>query len=347
VVAPFLQGGANGLKALIEIASPVGFNCATDTPGADSRCPGTRNSGDPDIHIIFYDNACGRQVSTPLPETENEIAFIDPQNFTGAGVSGLALIAGQPNIGNLLQKLQSPIHTRVYEFNSADGRSRILEPIIIDTAEFGVSKNHTSKLWSPLRTGATFYAPFEGLDPVSGLILHTQLTFICPRDSIQGGASAPFGAQPTTDTPWTNTGFPQIDPPFWTFSTSSGITSLGLTGIVYDVDENFLADITFGCDCLSPDVPVNTLTKSGTTYSTGANVQPGSPLGATHGTYSEIFVTTSAAWAADPVANRLKPGSFVVYRDIFAQGSALNKFWGRLSTGSVGWLQGIIQNDSR
>jgi hypothetical protein len=324
VVLPYIQGGPNGLVALIEIASPVGYN------------------DQPNIHLIFYTNDCKRAESTSLEETVNDIGFVDPKIHTKAGQNGLVLVAAQPAFGNALAPLQSPIHSRVYEFNPGDGRSRVLEPIIIDAYEFGLGVGrfpHTSKLWSPLRTGATFYAPFEGIDPTSGKFIHTQLTFICPRDTIQGGADAPFGTSIPIVVPavaavenFTTTGFPQIDPPFWT--ASSSVTGLPLFGFIYDVDEFYFADVVFTCDCLSPDVPVNSLAAGGVAYSS---------TNAENGTFTEVMVVQSSTFPN----GALRPGSFSAYRDVFTDGSALNKFFGRTSTGSVGALQSVPGWESR
>jgi len=347
VFLPFIQGGPNGLKALVEVASPVGPNCnvGSGIPNAAAKC-----TAGPDLHLIFFLNNCARQVSTPLPETENDIAFVDPNGFTAPNANGLVLIGGNVAGNSLtLQPFQNPIHTRVYEFNPIDGRSRVLEPVVIDTAEFGSAALpgfavDNTKLWSPLRTAATFYAPFEGLDPATGLDLRTQITFICPRDTIQGGSSAPFGSSlvggvptpglaGTTYDPITSTGFPQIYPPFWTFAATQ--TLLPMAGTVFDVNEGFLADITFGCDCLSPDVGVNSLTVSGSSYSVLAAQGKG--------TYTELFVAqkTSYPGSSSSLVPNLNPGSFSAYRDVFSNGSALNKFFGRMSDGSVGFILGV------
>ena len=104
-------------------------------------------------------------------------------------------------------------------------------------------------------------------------------------------------------------------------------------GKVYDADEGYLADIVFSCKCLSADINVNSLTANSAYSSDGAK----------NGTFSEIFVSQSATFPVDHV---LRPGSFVLYRDVFADGSDLNKFFGRASNGSVGWLQNV-PNDSR
>jgi len=229
VLIPYLTGAADGTVALIELASPVAAN--------------------PNLHVLFYDESCARVGSSAfVPETVNDIEFVNPVPFVPAGTRGLAAIAGSDVTGFSPVPLAAPIHSRVYEFNAVDGRSWVFEPIIVDTAEFGAASGNSSRTWSPLRTAATFYAPLETAT------VHTELTLVCPRFTIQGEALAAFGAIPPSQ----------------------------MQGIVYDTNENPLMNIVFTCDCLTPNFSVAAISPI-------FGMLPAAALG----TYTKIAVTTS------------------------------------------------------
>jgi len=301
---------SSGLAALIEVASPVASN--------------------PDLHMLFYNNTCARTgASAFVPLTTNDIAFVDPVagGFVTVGTSGLVAIAGSFNGTTLLPLAPgAALHSRVYQFNSADGRSRVYEPIIIDTAEYGFPGT-PQHIWSPLRTAATFYAPAQ-----TTTIL-TQLTLICPRVSIQGAAGAPFGVGfgplSTTDL-GAPQGFPVIVPGFKNApSVAPAVPDMG--GILYDTAEVPITDIGFTCDCLTADVPVLNLSP----LYAGAAAQA-------NGTYTEIQVTPglspgpTSVGTASSAAQLAQRGSFTGYRAVFSAGNPLNNFWGRLSNGNQG-----------
>jgi hypothetical protein len=311
VLLPFITGGPVGTTALVEIASPVGPNDI------------------PPVHLIFYNSTCTRAQSTQVELTTNDIAHIDPANSVGFNVNGLVAVAavGVDPIFGLpdpfrLGPLSNPIHTRVYEFNPADGRSRVLEPITVDTAEFGAFDGYYEKLWSPLRSGMTFFAPQETDD------VKTQITLICPRASIQGDTLAAFGDsanQPGFGL--SSDGFPLIFPRFFS-ATGAG---LQIFGQVYDTEESPIADVNFRCDCLTPDFSVVGVAIPGT-YS---------GLSAADGTYTEMVVTQS-----DPPAQpNTSAGSFTGYKASFTVGSPLNNFFSRMSNANRISLQGLINNE--
>jgi len=217
VLMPFF--GDPGDVALLEVASPVGDN-----------------SG---VHMFFFDANCNRVGdSVFLPLTVNDIAFLQVVGSVDApgvldtfgffsGVSptdgGLITIANSDD-GFTLDPLKNPIHSRMYLFNPSTGRSRIVEPIILDTFEYS-GDPHT---WSPLRTAATFFAPQENA-PIS-----TRLWLICPRDTIQ-------------DTGYFTTSlFPGITPQFFDHFGSSD----DLRAVVFDTDEHPLRDVHTPCDCV-------------------------------------------------------------------------------------------------
>jgi len=229
VLIPYVTGGHT--VALLEVASPV--------------------RGNPSLHLVFYDATCARGGSVGLPQTPNDIAFVDVGSVVPAGQNGLVAITagGGP--------LTSPIHSRVYLFNTADGGSRVLEPIILDTAESPGGAN----TWSPLRTAATFFAPLQTA------AVNTTLTLICPIATIQdaSGTGAPQ-AFPTAQ------GFPAIAPAF-----PAAPTAGNLLLNVYDTNENFLRDRSINCGCLT-ELSVADISS---VY--------GDPQSASQGTYTEIL----------------------------------------------------------
>jgi hypothetical protein len=228
VLIPYITGG--NTVALLEVASPV--------------------QGNPNLHLVFFDAACARGGSVSLPQTPNDIAFLDVGIVVPAGQNGVVAITagGGP--------LTSPIHSRAYLFNTADGGSRVLEPIILDTAESPGGPN----TWSPLRTGATFFAPLQTA------AVSTTLTLICPIATIQDGSgTASPQAFPTAQ------GFPAIAPAF-----PAAPTAGNLLVRVYDTNETFLRDNSITCGCLT-ELSV-----------TAINSVYGDPQSASQGTYTEL-----------------------------------------------------------
>ena len=302
VLIPFITGGPAGNVALVEVASPVEPN--------------------PNLHMVFFNTTCTRVGSASLPETTNDIGFVDVlSTLAPTVVSGIVAIAGT-GFGNELIPLSSAIHSRVYVFGTVDGRSRILEPIILDSFEFPTTfdqfGNDGPHTWSPMRTGATFYAPLETLT------VNTVLTLVCPRTTIQNGTTTNIGVFPVQLTfPGGGfQGFPKILPAF-----NSGTTPM--SGRVYDTNEILLRDINFTCDCLT-EVSVATFT-GGSVYSELTDplndvglIQVGARLG----TYTELEVTDP-----NPDTGSTK-GSFTGYRNVATIKSSLNAFFGRLSDGS-------------
>jgi hypothetical protein len=321
VLIPYITGGGHGTLALIEVASPVYSNS--------------------NAHMVFFNATCARVGdSVGIGQTENHIVFQNVNSVLPAGTNGLVVIAGVEADGFTLRPLDYPIHSRVYLFDSADGRSRILNPIIIDTAEFGSNNSgiRGAHLWSPLRTAATFYAPLETA------AVKTQLTLVCPRSTIIGlvakGAvvddpntpgdeskpavseSALGGPTSATSGNLSNLGFPLISPPFKAASVAGDMRAR-----VYDTDEILKRDVRTTCDCLTPDVPVTAIS---TFYADTAE--------AADGTYTELEVTVNP----DPTK---QTGSFAGYRSVFTVGAGLNNFVGGLSTGSRTSIQGNVSDE--
>jgi hypothetical protein len=319
-IVPYITGGTHGTLALIEVASPV--------------------FGNSDAHMLFFNSTCARVGdSVGIGETENQIAFQDVNKVVPAGTSGLVIIAGVLTDGFTLTPLSWPIHSRVYLFDTVDGRSRILDPIIMDTFEFGSTYPGIfgAHLWSPLRTAATFFAPLETAS------VKTQLTLVCPRSTILGlvakaavlddpntpgdeskaavSESALGGPVSATSGNLSNLGFPLISPPFKTASVAGDMRAR-----IYDTDENLKRDVRTTCDCLSPDVSVIAIS---TFY--------GDTPEAADGTYTELEVTEN------PDASK-QTGSFSGYRSVFTVGSGLNNFVGGLSNGSRNSIQANFGN---
>jgi hypothetical protein len=189
VLLPFVN--TNGDLSVVEASAPVGSAA---------------------LGMEFYDATCVHFTGTGLSLTRNDLALF-PTGGTAPNKKGL--IAGTISGSN-------PIHTRVYWFNVAAGRSRILEPVT-------VRQFNGTATWNPLRTGAAFFAPLESA------FLHTTLYLICPKTAIQGAPGSAFPAPP----------FPAITPPFL-----DDYPIGSMRGRIYDVDEHLLADVVFECDCL-------------------------------------------------------------------------------------------------
>jgi hypothetical protein len=281
VLLPYSAGG--GSVSLVEVASPV--------------------QGNPNLHLVFFNAACARGGAVSLPETANDIGFVDVGSVVPAGQSGVVAIAGVAEDGATLVPLTSPIHARVYVFNALDGRSRVLEPIVLDTAESPDGPN----TWSPLRTGATFFAPLQTAT------VNTGLTLICPIATIQDASGTALQQAFSTAQ-----GFPPIVP---TFPAASSAGNLRVR--VYDANGNFLRDGAITCACLTE----LSVTAIDPIYSDAG--------GASNGTYTEIRV--------DPV----KQNAFTGYRAVFTVGAPLNNFFGRLSDGSRLSIEGTLTPGAR
>lgn len=212
VLLPFFGTGNN--ISVLEVASPVGFNS--------------------DLHFIFYNATCTRIISVFDGLTINDVelhlaASTNPLAYV-VGQDGLVAIGAAALNGIDLVPMESALHSRMYWINVNDSKFRVLEPIIIDTFEATGAVT-----WSPIRTGATFFAP---LDSATGL--QTTLYLICPRDTIQGatGSAFPASAFPIPGSPSTSSVFKSAYP-------------LGnIRGRVYDDEENPLRNIQTDCNCL-------------------------------------------------------------------------------------------------
>ncbi|HXJ83201.1 MAG TPA: hypothetical protein VMS64_31515 [Candidatus Methylomirabilis sp.] len=297
-VVPFFLSGSLGAIALVQVASPVGPN--------------------PDAHMFFYNATCTRiPVSAGLPLTENDIAFLTVgdvlSGFAPPSTDGLIALAKADASGFRLVPLDNPVHVRVYEFRPSDGLSEIIEPIILDTAEFATNVAHW---WSPLRSGATFFAPLQTDSVV------TDLWLFCPLSTIVGASSpepAAFGVDPggTGDAQFTSTGFPQINPRLPAFPGSAN----NIRVRIYNADEVFKRDFQITCTCNSPFVSI------------AQSISPfyglALPGEALDGTYTEL--TSVPAGTGLNVGPRT---SFTGYTATHTVGSAINTFYGRLQNGS-------------
>jgi hypothetical protein len=226
VLLPFFGTGNN--VSVLEVASPVGPN--------------------PDMHFIFYDATCSRIVSVFDGLTTNDldlhlVAGASPLSYI-PGKDGLVAIGQAATNGIDLNPLcENPatvtgtpclvpaaLHSRVYWINVADSKFRVLEPIIVDTYELPSALS----TWTPIRTGATFFAPLDN-------VLQTTLYLICPKDTIQGGSTSAF---PTTRFP-----IPQGASTAFIFKSAYPLGNI--RGRVYDTDENPLRNIQSDCNCVT------------------------------------------------------------------------------------------------
>jgi len=295
VLIPYVTSG--GTVALLEVASPVADN--------------------PNLHMQFFDANCnivGPSVGMPL--TTNDIAFqvvgVSQGGVVPDGTNGLVAIAGVGPDGFTNIPLENAIHSRMYTFNASDGTSRVLEPIILDTAEFP-GNPHT---WSPMRTAATFFSPLQTAS------VHTRLFLICPKASIQGVAGSYFD---------TALGFPEILPKF-PGSLSLSPAPHPLRVRIYDTNEVFKRNTFTTCVCF-----------------TQKNLEEPNPVAGTngidgiYGNAAEVPFGTYTELEEDPTLST--PSTFTGYRSIFTVGSPLNNFFGRLSNGSRPSIQGTLSSE--
>jgi len=311
VLMPFFTSGFIGTVATLQLASPVSDN--------------------PRTHMLFFDNTCARiPISAGIPLTTNDIAFfqVGSAQFgpVATGTNGLITIANANATGQSLLPLEAnhPLHARLYEFSTTDGRSRVIEPVILNTEEFP-SPAHW---WSPLRTGATFFAPLQTT------LVQTDLVLICPIATIQGATGAAFGSDTgggAGDVTFTNTGFPQINPRFP--ATAPTVDNIGVN--VFDTNEVFLRDFTIRCRCIEPFSAI------------AASIHPifADPVNAPFGTYTELFSLPVSAGINTNVPSPRT--SFTGYTSSFTVGSAINAFFARLQNGSQVSINGTVSSSQR
>jgi len=243
-VLPYLGAGTpDGAMSFLEVYAPV---AATS------------------VHMFFFDVSCVRTgESAGLDLTANDVAIFRLDN-TGPlqPTTGLVTIGSQSADGFSLLPLESEIHARVLWVNAAQDFVRVLEPIAIST----VDNINGTGTWSPLRTGATFFAPVE----IGGF--HTTLYFICPNTNIHGGATSAF---PTSR-------FPALIPA----PQLAGLTT-PLRFLVFDDEENPLRDVLGTCNCLT----IKPITDISSVYADASNPER-------VGTYTEVVGGTRAATPA-------------------------------------------------
>lgn len=294
VVLPFFTSGVIGTVATIQAASPVGAN--------------------PDAHMFFYNQFCIRVgPSVGIPLTTNDIAFQQVADIVPTGTDGLVALAKADASGFTLIPLDNPVHTRMYAFSAVDGRSRVLNPVIVASAEFP-SVQHW---YSPLRTGATFFAPLQTAAVTTDLLL------ICPLSTIVGAGGAAFGADTgggTGEQTYTNTGFPQINPRL----PSAPAPANNIRVRIYNINEFFKRDFTISCTCNTVFTAI------------GVSISPfyalANPGDALDGTYTELTSTP-----VTPTGLPINSGprtSFTGYTSTGTTGSSVNAFFAPLHSGS-------------
>lgn len=302
--------GTQGSLAILELASPVGSNAPPEESAFGARS----------IHMFFFDQTCTRVgPSLGAPETVNGSSLINLSLVAGIPSAGLIALGAVDNTAGengFLQPLSNPIHARVYWINVlAGGMSRVLEPISISNPE-ALSVNAT---WNPLRTGATFLAPLEG----SGV--HTTLYLACPTQSIIPGPF-PEGTNAEACAFGKDNCFPELRP----LPVSPG-SATPLFLAVYNDEERFVRNIHIKCNCWGAE-PVGAIDP---VYSDADPV-----TGVPNGSYTEVY--------GEPACRngeRTDRCSFTGYRSIqWGAGGLLgvgNDLFGRLSNGSVPFLQGL------
>src|SRR5262249_46372931 len=156
--------------------------------------------------------------------------------------------------------------------------------------------------WSPLRTGANFFAPQQTAS------VQTDLFLVCPKDTIEGAVGSAFGTDPggNGNVDFTNLGFPQINPRFPAQVSGGGALQNAIRVRIYDTNEVFKRDFTIDCNCVQ--LYVSIATSISDFYSNAE---------AALGTYTELT-------SAPAVGNRRV--TFTGYVSTYTVGSGINAF---------------------
>lgn len=243
-------------------------------------------TGQPNLHMIFYNAFCSRVVSRPWDMTTNDVDILLLASSGGVPPAlvtnndGLVAIASEAQNGIDLVPLNqfgntAPLFARNLWINVNANRFRILEPIVLDIFEASGAVT-----WSPIRTGAAFFAPVDS--PVG---LQTTLYLICPRDTIQG-ATSPLAAFPTTLFP-----VPLAPSTSGIFKSSYGVGSIRAR--VYDDEENLQANLQLDCNCLQ-NRPLGPLDITYSLFDTMTEME-------TDGTFAGFTGYTGITFGATPV----------------------------------------------
>jgi hypothetical protein len=214
-VLPYLgQGTPDGAMSFLEVYAPI---------------------SSASVHMFFFTADClrtGDSANIDLTPNDVEVFRLDD---TGPSqpTSGLVTLGKQSADGFSLDPFLVPnvIQARVLWVNAAQDFARVLEPIAISTLDN--ERSGGGGTWSPLRTGATFFAPVETH------AFHTTIYFVCPNTNIHGSSSS---------SAFPNSRFPQIVP---AFAAPALVTSTPLRFLVYDDEENLLRDVAGFCNCLT------------------------------------------------------------------------------------------------
>jgi len=284
VLVPFFGSGNN--FTLLEVAVPVG-------PLPQKIAPGPPPGGFANLHAILFSATCVRDGSFNIPDTVNGTTL-----YSVTGGDGLVAIADLLPSGVDLGPLGNPLHTRAYWFNVGLDQFRVLEPIILDNFD-----NPGGNLWSPMRTGATFFAPQEG----TALSFQTTLYLICPTASVANTATS--SGFPTTRFPGISTGF-----------------AGAVAARVYTVNpgaadhEVFLTDWNTPCSCLTTVVlsGAGAVSPSYTAHFTYTELES-FPSGGAFTGYKGMKILAGGAAPVD-LFGRLSDGNFLSLRG-FAPGS--------------------------
>lgn len=252
-IAPFW--GSTGNVTVIQITSPVGSNIQG--------------------HAVFFNAACTRDESVPVPLTTNDVHVFTIDGGHGFGFNGLVVIASTLDEISLLP-LENPIHVRARWSNLGSDFSREVDPISLQHAE------NLGLTWNPFRSAASFVAELD-----TPGFSHT-LYLVCP-------SSAVTAAVPTS------AGFPPA--PVFAFSTNQNLIS----GRVYDWEEIPVRNIDINCQCLSAHPlasvsPIYTLVRTYTELVTYPNVVPTPDPPRTFVAYRGIiFATTAECTGGTPI----------------------------------------------
>lgn len=278
VIQPFWSAGAD--FTLIELSSPVFFN------------------NDQGLHLVFFNSACARLVSRPIPLTINGIALVDSDLLGVPAGNGLVAIANTRDGFNLVPipqfpfsplsvptfQFSGPLHSRGHWVSFANDHINVVDPIAVGSPETLITAPPLNQqTYSPLRSAATF------TNPQNTATTATTIFLICPGALVSSVLPA-------------SAGFPAPPP-----------LASRINWVIYD-NEEFVFDTFVFCNCLTA-VSLSAGQFAGT-YLGAPDPQPFSlvPLW-----YTELFGSSGGSFTG----YRGETGSFFFSRLFNASGAAL------------------------
>lgn len=169
------------------------------------------------LRLNFYTTTCNREADLLVPLSVNDTQVIRISPSITSAVEGAILISG-PIIG--LVDLQAPVIARGLWFDVNTGATRVVDPAV------GRVKGVGGQHWSPYDSASAYiWAPRD--DGVEG---EARVLFSCPVGQAPRTLAFDMGL---------------AGPPYDTLK-----GPIILHALIYDTNENFLADVVLECQCV-------------------------------------------------------------------------------------------------